>query len=63
MLKYVDIDEEGVVRRVRKNDLGPDLFAGTTATLTNPGTVGTVVRPSPVGSPCTGRAWVLFHHP
>ncbi len=33
---------EDIVRRVRTNDLAPELFAGTTATLTNPGTVGTV---------------------
>ena len=33
---------EEVVRKVRRNELKPDLFAGTTATLTNPGTVGTV---------------------
>jgi multifunctional 2-oxoglutarate metabolism enzyme len=33
---------EEVVRKVRRNDLSPDLFAETTATLTNPGTVGTV---------------------
>jgi multifunctional 2-oxoglutarate metabolism enzyme len=33
---------EEVVRKVRKNELSPDLFAGTTATLTNPGTVGTI---------------------
>jgi multifunctional 2-oxoglutarate metabolism enzyme len=33
---------EEVVRRVRTSDLDPELFAGTTATLTNPGTVGTV---------------------
>ncbi|HVL99265.1 MAG TPA: multifunctional oxoglutarate decarboxylase/oxoglutarate dehydrogenase thiamine pyrophosphate-binding subunit/dihydrolipoyllysine-residue succinyltransferase subunit [Egibacteraceae bacterium] len=33
---------EDVIRRVKNNDLSPDLFAGTTATLTNPGTVGTV---------------------
>ncbi|MGI8875838.1 MAG: multifunctional oxoglutarate decarboxylase/oxoglutarate dehydrogenase thiamine pyrophosphate-binding subunit/dihydrolipoyllysine-residue succinyltransferase subunit [Egibacteraceae bacterium] len=33
---------EDVVRRVRTGDLDPSLFADTTATLTNPGTVGTV---------------------
>ncbi|QBI19410.1 multifunctional oxoglutarate decarboxylase/oxoglutarate dehydrogenase thiamine pyrophosphate-binding subunit/dihydrolipoyllysine-residue succinyltransferase subunit [Egibacter rhizosphaerae] len=33
---------EEVVRKVRTNDLSPELFEGTTATLTNPGTVGTV---------------------
>ncbi len=33
---------EQVVRAVRSNKLDPQLFAGTTATLTNPGTVGTV---------------------
>jgi multifunctional 2-oxoglutarate metabolism enzyme len=33
---------EDVIRRVSNNDLSPDMFEGTTATLTNPGTVGTV---------------------
>ena len=33
---------EDVIRRIRNNDLAPDLFADTTLTLTNPGTVGTV---------------------
>ena len=33
---------EDVVRRARSGDITPDDFAGTTATLTNPGTVGTV---------------------
>jgi multifunctional 2-oxoglutarate metabolism enzyme len=33
---------EEVVRKVRKNELSPELFADTTATLTNPGTVGTI---------------------
>ncbi|MBW3604335.1 MAG: multifunctional oxoglutarate decarboxylase/oxoglutarate dehydrogenase thiamine pyrophosphate-binding subunit/dihydrolipoyllysine-residue succinyltransferase subunit [Actinobacteria bacterium] len=33
---------EEVVRKVRRNELSMDLFADTTATLTNPGTVGTV---------------------
>jgi multifunctional 2-oxoglutarate metabolism enzyme len=33
---------EEVVRKVRKNELSPELFAETTATLTNPGTVGTI---------------------
>ncbi|HEY8341025.1 MAG TPA: multifunctional oxoglutarate decarboxylase/oxoglutarate dehydrogenase thiamine pyrophosphate-binding subunit/dihydrolipoyllysine-residue succinyltransferase subunit [Egibacteraceae bacterium] len=33
---------EDVVRRVRRNELDPEMFEGTTATLTNPGTVGTV---------------------
>jgi multifunctional 2-oxoglutarate metabolism enzyme len=33
---------EEVVRKVRKNELTPELFAETTATLTNPGTVGTI---------------------
>lgn len=33
---------EEAVRRVRANELDPELFAGTTVTLTNPGTVGTV---------------------
>ncbi len=33
---------ENVVRRVRASEITPEDFAGTTATLTNPGTVGTV---------------------
>ena len=33
---------EDIVRRTRSGDITPDDFAGTTATLTNPGTVGTV---------------------
>ncbi len=33
---------EQVIRKVKRNQLTPDLFEGTTATLTNPGTVGTV---------------------
>jgi len=33
---------ERVIRAVKTNKLDPELFAGTTATLTNPGTVGTV---------------------
>ncbi len=33
---------EQVIRAVKSNKLDPELFAGTTATLTNPGTVGTV---------------------
>ena len=32
---------EDVIRRVRSNELAPDDFAGTTVTITNPGTVGT----------------------
>jgi 2-oxoglutarate decarboxylase len=32
---------EDVIRRVRSNKLSPDDFAGTTVTLTNPGTIGT----------------------
>jgi multifunctional 2-oxoglutarate metabolism enzyme len=32
---------EDVIRRVRTNKLTPDDFAGTTVTLTNPGTLGT----------------------
>jgi 2-oxoglutarate decarboxylase len=32
---------EDVIRRVRTNKLSPDDFAGTTVTLTNPGTIGT----------------------
>jgi multifunctional 2-oxoglutarate metabolism enzyme len=33
---------ENLVDKTRNNKLGPDDFAGTTATLTNPGTIGTV---------------------
>jgi 2-oxoglutarate dehydrogenase E1 component len=33
---------EDVVRRARNNKLGADDFAGTTISLTNPGTIGTV---------------------
>ncbi|HEX2030577.1 MAG TPA: multifunctional oxoglutarate decarboxylase/oxoglutarate dehydrogenase thiamine pyrophosphate-binding subunit/dihydrolipoyllysine-residue succinyltransferase subunit [Actinomycetota bacterium] len=33
---------EEMINRVRQNKLSPDDFAGTTVTLTNPGTVGTV---------------------
>ncbi|CAN5792406.1 multifunctional oxoglutarate decarboxylase/oxoglutarate dehydrogenase thiamine pyrophosphate-binding subunit/dihydrolipoyllysine-residue succinyltransferase subunit [soil metagenome] len=33
---------EEIVRKVRRSELSMDLFADTTATLTNPGTVGTV---------------------
>jgi 2-oxoglutarate decarboxylase len=32
---------EDIIRRVRNNKLTPDDFAGTTVTLTNPGTIGT----------------------
>ncbi|MDQ3958479.1 MAG: multifunctional oxoglutarate decarboxylase/oxoglutarate dehydrogenase thiamine pyrophosphate-binding subunit/dihydrolipoyllysine-residue succinyltransferase subunit, partial [Actinomycetota bacterium] len=32
---------EQVIRKVRANELAPEDFAGTTVTLTNPGTVGT----------------------
>ena len=32
---------EEIIRKVRSNKLTPDDFAGTTVTLTNPGTVGT----------------------
>jgi 2-oxoglutarate decarboxylase len=32
---------EDVIRRVRANKLSPDDFAGTTVTLSNPGTIGT----------------------
>ncbi len=32
---------EDLVRKVRSNKVGPDDFSGTTATLTNPGTIGT----------------------
>ena len=39
--RYWEAYEE-VVRRVRSGSVTPDDFAGTTATLTNPGTVGTV---------------------
>jgi 2-oxoglutarate decarboxylase len=33
---------EELIRKVRTNKLSPDDFAGATATLTNPGTIGTV---------------------
>ncbi|HUF33542.1 MAG TPA: multifunctional oxoglutarate decarboxylase/oxoglutarate dehydrogenase thiamine pyrophosphate-binding subunit/dihydrolipoyllysine-residue succinyltransferase subunit [Acidimicrobiales bacterium] len=33
---------EEIVRKVKSNKIGVDDFAGTTATLTNPGTIGTV---------------------
>jgi len=33
---------EGIVRKARAGKLGPDDFAGTTITLTNPGTIGTI---------------------
>ena len=33
---------EDVIRRVRANEITPEDFAGTTVTLTNPGTLGTV---------------------
>ena len=33
---------EELVRKARNNKLGPDDFAGTTISLTNPGTIGTV---------------------
>jgi multifunctional 2-oxoglutarate metabolism enzyme len=33
---------EDLVDRTRNNKLGPDDFAGTTVTLTNPGTIGTI---------------------
>jgi 2-oxoglutarate decarboxylase len=33
---------EELIRKVRSNKLSPDDFAGSTATLTNPGTIGTV---------------------
>ncbi len=39
--QYWDAYEE-TVRRVRAGEITPDDFAGTTATLTNPGTIGTV---------------------
>ncbi|MEA2435252.1 MAG: multifunctional 2-oxoglutarate metabolism enzyme [Actinomycetota bacterium] len=32
---------EEIIRKVRSNELSPEDFAGTTVTLTNPGTVGT----------------------
>jgi 2-oxoglutarate decarboxylase len=38
---FVDAYED-LIRKVRTNKLTPDDFAGTTVTLTNPGTVGTV---------------------
>lgn len=36
------LEYERIVDRTRNNKLTPDDFAGTTATLTNPGTIGTV---------------------
>jgi 2-oxoglutarate decarboxylase len=33
---------EELIRKVKSNKVGPDDFAGITATLTNPGTIGTV---------------------
>jgi 2-oxoglutarate dehydrogenase E1 component len=33
---------EDIIRRIKANKLDPEMFAGTTVTLTNPGTVGTV---------------------
>ena len=33
---------EDLVRKIHTNKIGPDDFAGTTVTLTNPGTIGTV---------------------
>ena len=33
---------EDLIRRIRSNKLDPEMFADTTATLTNPGTVGTI---------------------
>jgi 2-oxoglutarate decarboxylase len=33
---------EDLVRKIHNNKIGPDDFAGTTVTLTNPGTLGTV---------------------
>ena len=33
---------EDVIRKIKRNELSPELFADTTATLTNPGTVGTI---------------------
>ena len=33
---------EDMIRRIQANDLAPDMFADTTATLTNPGGLGTV---------------------
>ncbi len=38
---FVDAYEE-LIRRVRQNQLSPDDFAGTTVSLTNPGTIGTM---------------------
>ena len=34
---------EDLIRKVRTNELTPDDFAGTTITITNPGTIGTVL--------------------
>ncbi len=39
--KFVDV-YNSVVDKVRRNDLSPDDFGGTTVTLTNPGTIGTL---------------------
>src|SRR5207302_5363521 len=33
---------EELIRKVKSNKIGPDDFAGVTASLTNPGTIGTV---------------------
>ena len=33
---------EDLVRKIHTNKIAPDDFAGTTVTLTNPGTLGTV---------------------
>jgi multifunctional 2-oxoglutarate metabolism enzyme len=43
-LDFVGFHEayEALIRKVRANKLSPDDFAGATATLTNPGTIGTV---------------------
>lgn len=40
-LQFFEAYEE-LVRKARKNELAPDDFMGTTVTLTNPGTIGTV---------------------
>ena len=41
---------EELIHRVRQNRLTPDDFAGTTATLTNPGMIGTA-QSVPVSCP------------
>src|SRR4029079_8378410 len=38
-------------------------YRPSAGTVGGAGTVGTVVSPRPVGSPCTGSACCLFHQP